>query len=242
MIVQLKKLFIINSLFAISMAFLEAAVVYYLRMLYYPEGFAFPLKMMELNVATVEIAREIATLLMLITVAYLSARTFIEVFAWFIFNFAVWDIFYYVFLYLTLSWPESLLTMDILFLIPLTWVGPVLAPVLNSIMMITLAIIILIKSKLEKDFNIGIFTWLFLVAGSLIVIYAYVKDYTRFMIQDFSLPELIFPGETADAVIIKAMEYIPQDFNWYFFSLGALLHAIAILRLFLRKPDYLSKW
>ncbi|MBL7138880.1 MAG: hypothetical protein ISS17_08905, partial [Bacteroidales bacterium] len=127
------------TLFAIAMGFLESAVVVYLRAIYYPEGFAFPLKIIEGPVATTEILREAATLIMLITVAILAARRWIIRFAWFIYIFAIWDIFYYIFLWLLLGWPESLLTWDILFLIPTTWVGPVLAPVINSLTMIALA-------------------------------------------------------------------------------------------------------
>ncbi|HNT42130.1 MAG TPA: hypothetical protein PKN78_07855, partial [Tenuifilaceae bacterium] len=55
----------------------------------------------------------------------------------------VWDIFYYVFLKLLIGWPTSMLTWDLLFLIPVTWTGPVVAPVAISLMMITLALVIL---------------------------------------------------------------------------------------------------
>ena len=54
----------------------------------------------------------------------------LEEFAGFVVVFGVWDIFYYVFLRVLVTWPASLLDWDILFLIPLPWVGPVLAPVL----------------------------------------------------------------------------------------------------------------
>src|SRR5689334_23913292 len=50
--------------------------------------------------------------------------------------FGVWDIFYYVFLRLISGWPRALLDWDILFLLPLPWWGPVLAPVSIALVMI----------------------------------------------------------------------------------------------------------
>ena len=54
----MKRVFIWISLFAIGMAFLESAVVVYLRALYYPEGFVFPLKTMDSTLALTELLRE----------------------------------------------------------------------------------------------------------------------------------------------------------------------------------------
>ena len=86
------------TLFGIAMGLLEGAVVVYLRELYYPEGFGFPLKLMSNQVALTELFREAATLIMLMSIGALAGRTRIERFAFFIYSFAVWDIFYYVFL------------------------------------------------------------------------------------------------------------------------------------------------
>ena len=143
---QTKK--IINlTVFALAMAFLETAVVIYLRELYYPEGFDFPLKMMDFSVGRTEFLREAATMIMILFIALLVGKTKLQKFAAFIFVFAIWDIFYYVFLKVMIGWPASLLTWDILFLIPVTWVGPVIAPVINSLMMILLAAGILYAEK-----------------------------------------------------------------------------------------------
>jgi hypothetical protein len=233
---------IIISIFAIAMGFLEAAVVYYIRMLYYPEGFSFPLKSLELHIAAVEIVREIATLLMLITVAYLTGKRLADRFAWFIYCFALWDIFYYVFLYVTLGWPQSLLTWDVLFLIPLTWVGPVLAPLINSFMMILLAFVILHKMRNSTTNLIGIISWLMLIAGSLIVIYGYVEEYTRFMMQHYSLTEVLFPGSKAKEILALAVSFIPGQFDWYIFGAGTYLHLNAIARIYRRQPGRKDKW
>src|ERR1044072_1842951 len=118
------------SLFAISMGFLESSVVIYLRELYYPSGFQFPLQPIPMAIARVEFFRELATLIMLIGVGILSGKTRLQRFAYFVLAFGIWDLFYYLFLYLFIGWPQSLATWDILFLIPVPWVGPVWAPCL----------------------------------------------------------------------------------------------------------------
>ena len=75
----------------------------------------------------VEIAREAATIVMLLCVAFIAEKTRRGRFACFMLVFGVWDIAYYLWLWATLSWPPSLFTWDILFLIPLIWTGPVIA-------------------------------------------------------------------------------------------------------------------
>ena len=122
-------------LFAVAMGFLESAVVIYLRTIYYPEGFAFPIKLSGQTIALTEVLREAATLVMLFTVSLIADKKGINRFAYFLLAFAVWDIFYYIFLKLLIHWPASFFTWDILFLIPFIWVGPVLAPIINSITM-----------------------------------------------------------------------------------------------------------
>jgi hypothetical protein len=67
-----KTIIIWVSLFSIAMGMLESAVVVYLRELYYPEGFAFPLKMMSSTLILTEILREAATLIMLIAIGVLA--------------------------------------------------------------------------------------------------------------------------------------------------------------------------
>ena len=61
----------------------------------------------------------------------------------FLISFAVWDVFYYVWLKVILNWPASLFDWDILFLIPTLWAGPTLAPLLTSALMCVIAAILL---------------------------------------------------------------------------------------------------
>lgn len=127
-----KKLFWL-IIWGIAFGYMEAAVVVYLRALYYPEGFTFPLKLITGTVMRTEIGREAATLVLMAATAMLAYERFQSRFAAFALLFGVWDIFYYLFLWLILGWPESLATWDLLFLIPAPWVGPVWAPVLVSL-------------------------------------------------------------------------------------------------------------
>ncbi len=221
------------SFFSIAMAFLETTVVVYLRELYYPEGFDFPLKMMDFKVGIIEFFREATTIVMILTVAMLTGKTLNQRFAAFIYIFAIWDIFYYIFLYVTLGWPSSLMTWDILFLIPTTWVGPVLAPVINSIMMIVLAWGILYAERQDLKPIVKKRDWVLLISGSLLVIVAYLDDFVSFLLNTYSLselPKVIY----SDTVIELSSTYVPVDFPWLVFLVGVVLHALAIADVFLR--------
>jgi hypothetical protein len=131
------------AVYAVAMAFLEAAVVVYLRVICYTHGFAFPLVVIPAPMALIEIAREAATIVMILAVAVLAAADRWGAFLLFAWIFGVWDIFYYVWLRVMLGWPPSLLTPDILFLIPVPWVGPVLAPLIVSVGLVVGVLLIL---------------------------------------------------------------------------------------------------
>ena len=216
------------GIFAMAMGFMESAVVVYLREIYYPDGFDFPLQNIDGHIGITEIIREAATMIMLLGVAFLAARRAMERFAWFIFAFAIWDIFYYVFLKLILNWPESLLTWDILFLIPLTWVGPVLAPIINSLTMIILALVILYFIDRKNNCKVGVPEWTLLIAGSIVIMINYMEDYTSFMMQRFSFIEL-FASSNLKKIMELSSQYIPMNFNWWWFVTGELLFFAAIV-------------
>lgn len=113
------------TLFGIAFGFVEAAVVVYLRELYYPDGFTFPMVLFEMRIGVVELLRELATLLMLLAAAGLAAGSAWGRFGAFALAFGVWDLAYYAALKVVLGWPASLATWDVLFLIPGIWAGPV---------------------------------------------------------------------------------------------------------------------
>lgn len=214
--------------FSIAMAFLETAIVVYLRKLYYPEGFAFPLKVIDPAIAVTEIFREFSTIIMLAGIGIIAGRKNIERFAYFIFSFAVWDIFYYVFLKIILNWPESILTWDILFLIPMVWVGPVLAPIINSITMIALTFIIIYFVWKKGNAITEWQEWSLLIIGSLVVIFSYTYKFSFFMLDKFSFYEIV-SVDYRQKIIEYACTYVPQYFNWWIFLTGELMHIAAIV-------------
>ncbi len=85
-----------------------------------------------LGLFAVELFREAATMIMLVSVALLAVKTMRERCAIFLWTFAIWDISYYLGLWATVRWPPSLLTADVLFLIPVPWFAQVWFPILVS--------------------------------------------------------------------------------------------------------------
>ncbi|HEV8263801.1 MAG TPA: hypothetical protein VGQ06_02545 [Gemmatimonadales bacterium] len=119
------------------MAAVESAVVAYLRALH--PGDPPPtvlLYAMPDRLIAIEVGREAATLVMLLAVAILAGRGRWERFLYFSLAFGIWDICYYVWLWVFIAWPPSLLTWDVLFLIPVPWLAPVLAPVIVSVCLV----------------------------------------------------------------------------------------------------------
>lgn len=164
------------SLFGIAMGYLEAAVVVYLREIFYPQGFTFPLVTMPERLIMVELAREAATIVMLGSVAYAVSLRFWEGFGWFILLFGVWDIFYYIWLRVTIGWPAGLTDWDILFLIPVPWIGPVIAPALVAALMIVLGVIMTTLFHAGYEYRPTIPTWILAVAATGIILYSFMRD------------------------------------------------------------------
>ena len=222
------------TLLSIAMGLFECIVVIYLRKLYYPGGFRFPLAIADSDVIAFELLREAATLIILLSVGFISGRSLAERFGWFIYSFAIWDIFYYIFLKILIGWPESWMTWDILFLIPVTWIGPVIAPVINSVTMIILAWLILEKKKCSNAVIINPFEWIFLITGALIVITSYTIDYIQYIFRAFPLSYLTDPANLRQ-VTSFACSYVPEHFPWWIFISGVLIHTGVLTSIGLRK-------
>ncbi|MGC9353952.1 MAG: hypothetical protein ACP5D9_08950 [Mariniphaga sp.] len=214
-----KTLYSILFIFAVSMGFLEAIVVVYLRELFYSGGFAFPLKPMPNWLFGTEIVRELCTLLMLGTVAWTTGKTFTRRLAAFLFLFGVWDIFYYLALWLFLDWPQSLLTWDILFLIPIAWTGPVLAPVLCSILMIFIAFLIAWKQSKLNSFRLETKELILFFAGAFIVFIAFVFDFSVLIIKGNYLKHFFALAENPE-FLNDMYSFVPDRFQWEIFTLG----------------------
>ncbi len=163
-------------LFATAFAFVESAVVIYLRALYYPGGFSFPLRLLATDHVAVELAREFSTLVMIGAVASLAATRPWERFGFFIFTFGVWDIFFYFWLKVCIGWPTSLLDWDILFLIPLPWIGPVIAPVLIALMLAVCGVLIVFRSGRGMAMRVLPATIALWLCGTAVILYTFLVD------------------------------------------------------------------
>ncbi|MBI5662527.1 MAG: hypothetical protein HZC46_10315 [Ignavibacterium album] len=164
-------------LFSIAMAYLESAVVVYLRELYYPDGFTFPIKPIPEKIIFIELGREFATIIMLCSVAVISGKLFVERISYFLFAFGVWDIFYYLWLKVFINWPESLLTDDLLFLIPVPWISPVLAPVLVSIIFISFSVPALNKIEAGNKVKSDKISLAMILIGVVFILISFIWDY-----------------------------------------------------------------
>ncbi len=199
------------TLFAIGMGWVEAALVVYLRLLYYPDGFAFPIIVIPLSVGWIELVREAATILMLVAVGVLTGRTKLERFGWFMYAFGVWDIVYYIGLKLSIGWPENLFTWDLLFLLPLPWIGPVLTPILVSVAMMFACIVIVIQQDNNTPLKPTMRTWVAEIICGLIIIFSFIIDYpTAFQVGN------------------------PDRFRWEIFLVGYLIGVGTFVHLWMK--------
>lgn len=215
------------SFFSIAMGFLEAAVVIYLRKIYYPQGFDFPLVPIEPGIARVEFLREAATLIMLAGIGILTGRNAAEKFACFIYSFAVWDIFYYIFLKLFLNWPASLITWDILFLIPVPWVGPVAAPCIVSLTMVLLAALVL----RTNGAHIKVGEWALFISGSTIIIASFITPYFYYLQEQHA--SAWTPASSAE-LFNEIRQFIPVHYTWWIFVTGEFILLIGVFKFWLR--------
>ncbi len=214
----LKRKIVVALAFSIAMAFLESAVVIYLRYLLYPDGFVLPLKEMGDTLIITELGREAATIVMLVAAGYMLANNKLSRLAWFLFCFAVWDIFYYVFLYLILDWPANILDWDILFLIPVAWFGPVLTPCLVAASMIAFALIIVSYEHKGAIRRIRKREWGTMLIGSGIILYTFIFPFFNYAANAgrvWSLP-------TAKQLVKESLTYMPTYYNWPLYGIGLL--------------------
>jgi hypothetical protein len=227
-----KRTLIAITIFGIMMAALEAIVVIYLRQLYYPQEFNAQPAASFLQTVPIEWLREFATIIMLVTVAMIASKNFSGRLAFFLFTFGIWDIFYYVWLYILIGWPESLFTWDLLFLIPVPWVGPVLAPVICSLTMIFIALYILNHVSKGLRIRFGLGQWLLIALGVIAILFTFMQDYTAILIQEYLLSGL--DGLIQSPHFQQTIsQFIPTHFNWPIFAIGEILIIIGF---------YLSKF
>lgn len=221
---NLKTVALLITAFSIAMALLETSVVVYLRALFYPDGFEFPLKRIPDNLIIVEILREASTIIMLASIGMLVGKDKFSKLAWFLYSFAIWDIFYYIFLFLFIQWPASVLEWDILFLIPLPWYGPVGSPIGVAICMILFAWVLLPNSNKIEQTKIKSVEWGVMLLGCTTILYTYMADFIKAVPNIGSLQSI---KETSDT-------FIPERYNWNAWAIGIFLILLGILSLFNR--------
>jgi len=181
----------IAVVFSIAFGYIEAAVVVYLREIFHPDGFTFPMTVFGIDAISkrilfTEIGREASTIILILTGAWLFGCNRHQRFAYFMVIFAVWDIFYYVWLKVLLDWPDSIMDWDILFLIPCTWASPVLYPVLISTALIVFAVVILYCSSYGRMIKPTLPDWLAFFLSGLIVVVSFCIAGLHITEQDYA--------------------------------------------------------
>jgi hypothetical protein len=199
---------IVVVLFAGGMAWVEAACVYYLRvMVDRVEPYQLDPLPIRGVLGEVELVREGATLLMLATVGMLAGRRRRARLGYAAIAFGAWDILYYVFLRLISGWPTSLFDWDILFLVPLPWWGPVLAPVAIACLMIVWGTVVTQTYVRSPASRFGRSVWGASWAGILLALWVFMADSIRAL------------AAGPDAV----RQVLPTAFNWPMFGVALLL-------------------
>jgi len=171
--------------FGIAMGYLEGAIVVYLRAAI-DAGVSTPDfdEAAFRAFAPIEVARELATLVMIAAVGWLAGRTRLERLAWAAVVFGAWDIVYYVALWLAIGWPASLMDWDVLFLIPGAWVGPVWAPVVVSLALIGFGLAAAGRLRRGGTILVGPVRAGAALAGGVLVIASFLVDAGQVMAGD----------------------------------------------------------
>jgi hypothetical protein len=197
--------------FAAAMAWVESAVVFYLRV------FIDRVQPYQLNPLPVsfgfgqaELVREVATMLMLVCVGCLAGSNWRTRFGYLLLAFGIWDILYYGYLVILTGWPASILDWDILFLIPVPWWGPVLAPgSIAFLMVITGSAITQISTWPRRS------AWIISLIGVMLALYTFMAD---------ALYALLGGSQAVRDVL-------PASFNWPFFGFALLCLAVPALEM-----------
>lgn len=215
------------------MAFLESAVVVYARAFLYPTGFTFPLAPMDVRLVYMELFRELATMIMLFAPGALLVRSSMQRFGYYCFAFGVWDIFYYVFLKAILDWPQSLHDQDILFLVPMLWVGPVLAPCLVSLGMILLGLVLLRNADRGSEAP----TWWHRLSwwgSGAVILGTFLIPPAKWALQHGGWRSLwVVPS--CGRALAQFNGYMPSDFAWEWFLPACAIAGASFVHLARRK-------
>jgi hypothetical protein len=205
---------LIVFIFATAMAWMESATVVYLRTLVgrIEPHQANPLPV-SVGLGQTEIVREAATLIMLLTVGLLAGRTWRSRLGYALIAFGAWDIFYYVFLAVITGWPQSIMDWDVLFLIPLPWWGPVIAPALIAALMVIGGTLVSWFDRPARPIWPGRRAWLLNLSGVVMALYVFMADAIR----------------VTSGGVEAVRKLLPTAFNWPLFIIALALMAVPII-------------
>jgi hypothetical protein len=197
--------------YAAAMAWVEAALVVYLRRLYYPDDplVMFPLRIWPMRDLLMELVREAATLAMILAVSLLAVRGRVRRTAAFLLVFGIWDLCYYLWLKVALGWPVSWTEWDVLFLIPWPWLAPWLTPAAAALLFALWAAPVLAR---EEETIVPARSWVLGAAGLFL------------MLASFLAPALPILG--GDPALVAA--FVPGGFPWWLYLPGAALLAAGL--------------
>jgi len=202
-----KKRILVIILFAIAMAYIESAIVVYLRDLYGIVNLLEDTPTKPDKLTFIEIGRELATLVMLFSIGLITGKKLQDRIGNFLIAFGIWDIFYYLWLFVFIGWPTTIMEWDILFLIPLPWWGPVLAPVLIAISMTFWGCIMVLKSEKEIFIRFNKISLTGIVVGIFLMLYTFLEY-------------------SFDTFLLNKESYKPSrdmNFNWIMFIISFLI-------------------
>jgi hypothetical protein len=203
------------GLFAVAMAYLESAVVVYLRRLYGINDLILSVPPFDPQIGAIELGRELATLVMLLAMGWVAGKKFQSRLGFAVFAFGVWDIFYYIWLRVFIGWPQTAFDPDLLFLLPLPWWGPVLSPVLIAALMVIGGALAVIKDERELHLVPSFMDWAILAGGIQTVLYTFTADALS------ALP--------ADVQTLSQLR--PSEFNWPVYLVGLAMLALFVWRM-----------
>ena len=196
--------------YSLAMAYLEAAVVVYLRAaLGAGAGDVFPVDFSASgnHLGYIEVGREAATLLMIAGVGWIAGHSPLERLAWAAVVFGIWDIGYYAWLWVFSGWPPSVTTWDLLFLLPVPWASPIWAPVVVSAGLVGFGLAFAGRLRSGGAVRLGRFGLPALLAAGGIVILSFVLN-----------AGVVLAGGT------------PTSFPWPVFVVGMVLGVLVALR------------
>ena len=202
---------VVVAAFAVAMGWMEAACVFYIRALVNRiEPYQVNPLPMDPMLGHVELWREAATIVMIAMVGILAGRTWRERWGYAAIAFGSWDIFYYVCLRLICGWPQTPLDWDVLFLLPLPWWGPVLAPVCIAVLLIVWGTLATQSRRRSTEKR---WVWALAGVGIALALGVFMTDAWH------ALPH----GRNA------VLQVLPERFNWPMFWAALLLIASPVL-------------